>query len=423
MIIHIVSPGETVYTIAQNYGVSVQRLIFDNQLNSSGQLVVGQSLVVLIPQIIHIVVSGESIYSIAEEYKISFIDIIRNNPYLSQNQELSPGDTIVIKYNDKKIGSIKVNGYAYPFIQRETLNETLPYLSELSVFSYGFTATGDLIPVYDTSLISKAKQFGVDPILTLTPFGEDGKFNNNLVSAISNDLEVRERLIENLLIAVQTKGYSGINIDFEYILAEDRYSYAEFVGEVTRVMNANGYTSSVALAPKTSSNQPELLYVGMDYSLLGQNSNSVLVMTYEWGYTYGPPMAVAPLNKVKEVLNYAITQITPQKIDMGIPNYGYDWKLPYVRGETAATIVGNTEAINIALTNGSTIQFDNVAMSPYFEYTKSGNSHIVWFEDARSIKSKLVTASQYEFRGVGYWNLMRYFRQNWLILNSLFNIL
>ena len=43
-------------------------------------------------------------------------------------------------------------------------------------------------------------------------------------------------------------------------------------------------------------------------------------------------MAVAPLNKVQEVLNYAVTQIDRNKIFMGIPNYGYNWTLPFVRG-------------------------------------------------------------------------------------------
>jgi len=42
-------------------------------------------------------------------------------------------------------------------------------------------------------------------------------------------------------------------------------------------------------------------------------------MTYEWGYTYGPAMAVAPINNVKAVLDYAITEIPPEKIYMGIP--------------------------------------------------------------------------------------------------------
>ena len=52
-------------------------------------------------------------------------------------------------------------------------------------------------------------------------------------------------------------------------------------------------------------------------------------MTYEWGYTYGPPMAVAPINKVRQVLDYAVSEIESTKINMGIPNYGYDWPLPY----------------------------------------------------------------------------------------------
>ncbi len=52
-------------------------------------------------------------------------------------------------------------------------------------------------------------------------------------------------------------------------------------------------------------------------------------MTYEWGYKYGPNMAVAPLNMVRRVLDYAVTEIIPEKIMLGIPNYGYDWPLPF----------------------------------------------------------------------------------------------
>ena len=34
-------------------------------------------------------------------------------------------------------------------------------------------------------------------------------------------------------------------------------------------------------------------------------------MTFEWGYTYGPPMAVAPLPQVRAVLDYAVSVIEP----------------------------------------------------------------------------------------------------------------
>lgn len=146
-------------------------------------------------------------------------------------------------------------------------------------------------------------------------------------------------------------------------------------------------------------------------------------MTYEWGYTYGPPMAVAPLNEVRKVLDYAVTRINRDKIFMGIPNYGYDWSLPYVRGESRAKSISNEEAVDIARKNGAEIMFDEEAQTPYFNYhDENGVEHIVYFEDARSIYAKLLTAAEYGFSGASYWNIMRRFTVNNMLLNSLYNI-
>ena len=68
-------------------------------------------------------------------------------------------------------------------------------------------------------------------------------------------------------------------------------------------MNENGFEVSVALAPKTSDDQPGLLYQGKDYGGLGAAANRVLLMTYEWGYSFSEPMAVAPVNKSRNVLD------------------------------------------------------------------------------------------------------------------------
>ena len=43
----------------------------------------------------------------------------------------------------------------------------------------------------------------------------------------------------------------------------------------------------------------------------------------------------------------------------------------------------------------------------------------VWFEDVRSIYAKLQLAAEKDIRGVGYWNLMRPFRANWLLVNQM----
>lgn len=133
-------------------------------------------------------------------------------------------------------------------------------------------------------------------------------------------------------------------------------------------------------------------------------------------------MAVAPLNKVRQILDYAVTEIPREKINMGIPNYAYDWLLPYERGVTKAENISNVEAVRRAARYGSTIRFDETAQSPYYEYSIDGNAHIVWFEDVRSIQAKLSLIPEYNILGAGYWSLMKPFRANWLLLDSMLEI-
>jgi spore germination protein len=144
-------------------------------------------------------------------------------------------------------------------------------------------------------------------------------------------------------------------------------------------------------------------------------------MTYEWGYTFGPAQAVAPLNQVRRVITYAVTAIPPQKILMGIPNYGYDWTLPFVQG-SAARVVSNVEAVEQAARVGANIEFDVLAQSPHYFYYSAGKRHEVWFEDARSIRSKLLLVNQFNLGGISYWTINRPFPQNWTVLSAMYNI-
>jgi len=377
MEIYVVKPGDTVDRIANSTGAGAEQIIYDNQLEYPYGLAVGQALLIN--------------------------DNVRNAGR-----------------------AISVSGYAYPFINETVLEQTLPYLSELPIFSYGFTMEGELIPPPygdDEWMIREALRFGTQPILTLTPFGPDGNFNNRLIHSVVNNDAYRDGLIRNLLAVMEEKGYQGVDIDFEYILAEDRDAFSAFVRQVAETMREAGYHTSVALAPKTSSEQTGLLYEGKDYRALGEAADHVLLMTYEWGYTYGPPMAVAPVNQVRRVVEYALTQIPREKIDLGIPNYGYDWPLPYERGVTKAATVSNIRAVQIAVEHGAEILFDPVAQSPYFKYTENGTEHEVWFEDVRSLQEKFNLIKTYGLRGCGYWQIMQWFRANWLLLYSQFYVL
>ena len=375
---------------------------------------------------IYVVKPGDNVDAIALENNISVNELIYDNQ-IEYPYALAVGQALYIRETAPEAGrSITVNGYAYPFINENILEETLPYLTYLSIFSYGFTAEGALIPplIDPQFMIDASNENNTSPILTLTPLDESGRFNNNLISSVVRNDDIQLILIDAILAELNSKGYAGVDVDFEYILSEDRDYFTTFVARMTNILNESGYTVSVALAPKTSADQQGLLYEGKDYAGLGAAANSVLLMTYEWGYTYSVPMAVAPVNKVRQVIEYAITEIPSAKIDMGIPNYGYDWPLPYEKGVTRARTIGNIEAVNIAVRYGAVIQYDEIAQTPYFNYTdEQQTEHEVWFEDVRSMQAKFRLISEYNLRGAGYWQIMRLFRANWLLLSDTYRII
>ena len=140
-------------------------------------------------------------------------------------------------------------------------------------------------------------------------------------------------------------------------------------------------------------------------------------MTYEWGYTYGPPLAVAPIDQVERIVNYAISEIPAEKILLGIPNYGYIWQLPFEKGITKAATVGNQFAADIAAERNATIEFDETSASPFFYYTAYDTERVAWFEDVRSIERKLELVERFNLRGFGYWNIMRPFAGNLSLLS------
>lgn len=423
MKIHVVAQGETISSIAQQYQVSERKLIQDNMLTDPDTLAVGQTLVILFPDQVYTVQVGDTIYSIARAKNITVNEIYRNNPSLGGSPILYPGQTLVLSYTGEKKGTLEVNGYAYPFIDRAMLRRIMPYLTYFTLFTYGITRTGELIDLDDEEFISMARGYGVAPLMLIATMTEQGNFSNELAHVVLTNMTVQNNLITNILENMQKKHYYGLDIDFEYILPGDKQAFINFVRNVAARLNPEGYEVFVALAPKTSATQTGLLYEAHDYKGIGAAANAVLLMTYEWGYTYGPPMAVAPLDKVTEVINYGLTEIPAEKIFMGIPNYGYNWTLPFVQGTSQAKPLSNVAAPELAANVRASIDFDPTAQSPHFSYRDmAGAAHEVWFEDARSIEAKLNLASTSKLRGVTYWNLMKDFPQNWLVLNSLYTI-
>ena len=303
-----------------------------------------------------------------------------------------------------------VNGYAYPSISKETLEWWLPRLSWVAAFSYGFTEDGNLINLEDANLIIPATEAGVRPMMVLTPLDADGNFNDNIAIRVFENPDAQQNLIDNIEANIKNKNMGGVDFDFEYLAADYADDYVELVGRTRGRLRPQGYLTTVALAPKVSTDQPGLLYQGHDYAGMGQAADYCLLMTYEWVYTYGPPLPVSPINSVRRVLDYGVTQIPPEKILMGMSNYGYDWRLPFVQGESKAEKLTNYQALARAEYYGVDVQYDEEAQAPFFTYTSpDGSEHIVWFEDERSWRARLALVEEYGLAGISIWNIMHIF--------------
>jgi spore germination protein len=424
MRIHVVAAGDTVTSIAQQYGITPELLIEINELPNPEDLVVGQSLAIRVPEVTHTIVAGDTLTGIAQQYDVTTNQILQNNPRVAVLETLTPGDTLIIRFEgDEVLDTIIVNGYAYPFIDKAVLRKTLPFLTYLSIFNYGFTPEGDLIPTNDEELIALANEFGVAPVMVLAPMTAEGEFNSEIASNMFANDAGEDRLIENIVTTMKAKGYRALDIDFEFILPEDKDAFLSFITKTQARLSQEGLLTFVALAPKTSGEMTGLLYEAHDYPTIGAVADDVLLMTYEWGYTFGPPMATGPLNNVRRVLEYGVTVIEPEKILMGIPNYAYDWPLPFVRGTTKAESISNQEAIELAALNNVVIMFDELAQAPYFNYTTpEGIEHVVWFDDVRSMNAKMRLIPELGLNGAGVWQIMNYFPGLMNVIGAFFEV-
>ena len=420
MILHTVLPGETLFSVASRYGVPAPNLAADNGIFTPERLPVGMILLVKEPLRTHTVSPGETLYGIARRYGVPLRSLWRSNLFLKGGTDLQPGDVLYLEVKKEPLGTYPIGGYVYPFVKQPVLEQTLPLVSGIMPFTYGFRPDGSLIPVEDGFIIDAAFRYSVSPVLHLSTLTESGNFSTALAESLLGNPAAQQVLTENLLAELRRKSYYGLDVDFEFLGAKNAAPYAEFLSRLRQRMNAEGFPVLAALAPKTADTQPGTLYEGHDYAAIGRAVNSVLLMTYEWGYTYGPPMAVSPLQPVRKVVEYALTRIPAEKIFLGISNYGYNFTLPYVQGLSEADSLSVEEAIRLAGEKGAEIQYDNTVEAPFFVYTESGEEHRVWFEDARSLSARLRLLPEYGLRGALYWNFDRPNPQNLALLDLLF---
>lgn len=424
MQIHVVQPNQTLFGIAEAYGTTANEIAEANEIPNPNNLVVGQTLVIPIVGSFYWVQPGDSLWSIGRRFNIPFQELAAINQ-IPINQQLTVGTRLYIPPRQKE--EAEFNAYVEPRGTTvapnlvEAARDAAPYLTYLAPFSFQVLRDGSLREplLNDFPAIAEANNAILMMVITNL---ENDAFSDELGRIILNDMTVQNRLLDNIVATAQKYGFRDIHFDLEYLRPADREAYNNFLRKAKARFAEQGWLLSTALAPKTSAEQEGAWYEAHDYRAHGEIVDFVVIMTYEWGYSGGPAMAVSPIGPVRDVIEYALTEMPASKIMMGQNLYGYDWTLPFVEGSVARA-VSPQQAIQLAAENNVPIQYDTTAQAPFFHYTDAeGRRHEVWFEDARSIQAKFDLIKELNLRGMSYWKLGLSFPQNWLLIVENFDV-
>lgn len=417
MQIYIVKSGDSLYSIAKMFNTSLHMLMETNGLERPNDLVVGQAILILDPEVIHTIQPNETLEYISQKYNTSTNQLYRNNPSLSARPYLIPGDELIISYTNPPTSSILVNGFVYPNINHELLTITLPYMTYISPFTYSFSSDGNLKPLRDDFILRRSMEYNISPLMTLSPIDDNGKFSGKLAENLLDNTDAQENLISQVLNIIQTKKYAGLILNFEQIPPQFNSLYVYLVQNMQKLLNNSGYAVYTAIEPKNTIDSNQY------YSELSQHSNGIIIMNYGIEFTQPPSIKIQSIQEIEDIVKYIISLVPSNKVMLGIPNHGYGWKS--IQGNNnipQPRIIGNQEAIQVAISQNADILFDEQTQYPHFYYYINNQKFEVWFQDVRSAIAKFNLVKKYNLAGISYWTLMKKSHQTWQALNATFKI-
>jgi spore germination protein YaaH len=275
------------------------------------------------------------------------------------------------------------------------------YLNQIPTDTFAIDRDGNVSGTAPAAALGFAQSHGMQTFATVSNFGNLG-FVPLIAHHILTHPVIRAKAIQNMLTVLQTYGYTGVNIDFEAVPHRDRAEYTAFIREVAKAMRGAGYLTVVSV-PAELQDDPNDSWAGaFDFKALAPNVDVLQLMTYDENGPWGPPGPVAGLDWVEPCVQFAVSVVPSNKISLGIPAYGYDWNVTKATG-----VQVDWKQIPALMAKwGATPQWDVASSSPYFSYTSAaGSSHVVWFEDSKSIPIKSGLTVTYGLAGVSVFAL------------------
>lgn len=282
-------------------------------------------------------------------------------------------------------------------------------LSTVAYFSYEVdTATGSYTTIHywkTTELLPLAHENGTRVVLTVTNFGNA----NN--AAILNSPAKQKVLIDSLIALIKLRNADGVNIDFESITDKTlRPKLTAFMQTLATRFHTEIPGSQVSIA------LPAVDWSGIfDVQALGKALDWCIMMGYDYHWSTAPQAGpVAPLDSsatwgkysvLRSVRTYLAAGMPPEKLLLGVPYYGYEWKTETT--DVPSDAIGSGQSVtytNAVSRSAANIPlWDGQSRTPY--YILLAGIAQGWYDDIVSLSLKYDGVLQYGLGGVGIWAL------------------
>ncbi|BBO00245.1 glycosyl hydrolase family 18 protein [Sporolactobacillus terrae] len=399
MFVYTVRTGDSLFAISQKFDVPVDTLRSVNGLAATN-IVTGQAL--LVTSDVYTVQPGDSLWTISRMAYVPLSALRQANPGINPDQ-LSIGQKINLPTIERRVAThFSYSQLRTPALDQSVIANNAPYLTYIALFETHFNWNGDLSPLNDNAAVLAAWRGRVTPVLTVTNLTATG-FNSALVQRVLNTPSVQQTLIDNMINMATSSGYGGINIDFEGVLPADRNAFVMFLQALKQRTQSANLNLSIAVPAKTNDDVPWVR--GYDYAAIGAIVDQFFIMAYDWHYSGSEPGATAPIQLVRETLEFAASLMDRNKIIMGTPFYGYDWPIPF-SAQNPGRAITYQAAIDLAMSEQVPINYSTTDQAAYFYYTDdSGQNRVVWFEDVRSLFAKAQLVYDSRIAGIGSWQI------------------
>ncbi len=208
--------------------------------------------------------------------------------------------------------------------------------------------------------------------------------------------------IDKYLKDCRKLGLDGIDLDYEGLPAKHRRAYAEFIGELSKKLHAEGKQLSICVA-YTPAMQQDPADVGFyDPRAIAASCDLVRVMCYDKHLASSPghgPTSTAPW--ARAAMKFWLARVPRAKLVMGMPAYSNDYDLrPGERGQ-------QVDRPRPKVPEGGKMErswrpFDRIHVYRYED--SAGRVRVFYASDAKSTAAHLETFQKLRLAGFGFWH-------------------